>query len=181
MKRIRIDFAPPGLARTLHRTPIAAWMLAGFALLLCIVAAVAGADLMARQRDHEGRLAALQARATLPAPAPVVAAAPITEQQAAAVNAAVMQLNLPWRALQDAVASATPAGVALLALEPDPRKRMLRISAEARTSDEMIDYVSRLKREELFSDVSLTHHEINDQDPNRPIRFELDAFWSAHE
>lgn len=179
MKPVRIDFAPPGLARTLYRTPLAAWLLAAFALLLCVAAAVAGADLMARQRDHERQLAALKARSIVPAAAPVASAAPISEPQAAAVNGAVMQLNLPWRALQDAVASATPAGVALLALEPDARKRMLRISAEARTSDEMIGYVARLKREELFSDVALTHHEINHQDPNRPIRFELDASWSA--
>lgn len=179
MRPVRLDFAPPSLARTLHRTRPAAWLLAAFALLLCLAAAVGGADLMARQRDHERQLAAVQARAAVPVAAPVVAAPPISETQATAVNAAVMQLNLPWRALQDAVASATPAGVALLALEPDARKRTVRISAEARTSDEMIDYVARLKREELFSDVALTHHEINDQDPNRPIRFELDAAWSA--
>lgn len=179
MKPVRIDFAPPSLARTLHRTPAAAWLLAAFALLLCVAAAVAGASLAARQRAHERQLAAVQARAAVPAAAPVAPRAPIAQAQAAAVNAAVLQLNLPWRALQEAVASATPPAVALLALEPDPRKRMLRISAEARTSDEMIDYVARLKREELFSDVALTHHEINDQDPNRPIRFELDASWSA--
>ena len=179
MKPVRIDFAPPSVARTLHRTPLAAWVLAAFALVLCLGAAVALASLMERQRDHELRLAALQARAAVPVAAPVAAAAPISETQASAVNAAVMQLNLPWRALQDAVAAATPAGVALLALEPDAKKRIVRISAEARTSDEMIDYVARLKREELFSDVALTHHEINDQDPNRPIRFELDAAWSA--
>ena len=179
MKPVRIDFAPPSLARTMHRTALAAWLLAAFALLLCLGAAVAGASLMERQREHDRQLAALQARAAVPAAAPVAAAAPISETQASAVNAAVMQLNLPWRALQDAVAAATPPGVALLALEPDAKKRTVRISAEARTSDEMIDYVARLKREELFSDVALTHHEINDQDPNRPIRFELDAAWSA--
>ena len=179
MRPVRIDFAPASLARTLHRTPLAAWLLAAFALLLCLGAAAAGASLMERQRSHERQLAALQARAAVPVAAPVADAAPISEPQATAVNGAVMQLNLPWRALQDAVAAATPAGVALLALEPDAKKRTLRISAEARTSDEMIDYVARLKREELFSDVALTHHEINDQDPNRPIRFELDAAWSA--
>lgn len=179
MKPVRIDFAPPGLARTLHRTPPAAWMLASVALLLCVAAAVAGAGLMQRQKAHEQRLAVVQANIVAPAAPPASTARPISEPQAVAVNAAVMQLNLPWRALQDAVAASTPAAVALLALEPDAKKRTLRISAEARTSDEMIDYVARLKREELFSDVVLTHHEINDQDPNRPIRFELDATWSA--
>ena len=91
-------------------------MLAAFALILCVAAAVAGAGLVKRQRAHERQLAAAQARAAVPAAAPVIAAPPISETQAAAVNAAVMQLNLPWRALQDAVASATPPGVALLAL-----------------------------------------------------------------
>ena len=95
------------------------------------------------------------------------------------MNAAVLQLNLPWRALQDAVAAATPPAIALLALEPDARKRSCASRAEARSSDDMIDYVERLKREELFSDVALTRHEINEQDPNRPIRFQLDAAWSA--
>jgi Tfp pilus assembly protein PilN len=100
-----------------------------------------------------------------------------TEAQAAAVNAAILQLNLPWRALHDAVKAATPPTVALLALEPDARRRTLRITAEARGSDEMLAYVDRMQRQDWFADVALTRHEINEQDPNRPIRFQLDAQW----
>ncbi len=95
------------------------------------------------------------------------------------MNAAVLQLNLPWRALHDAIAAATPKDIALLALEPDPRRRSMKITAEARTSDEMIAYVERLKQQELFGAVALLRHEINELDPNRPIRFQLDAQWSA--
>ncbi|MGZ8288691.1 MAG: PilN domain-containing protein [Telluria sp.] len=180
MKPVRIDFAAPGLARTLYRTPAAAWMLAVFALALCLAAAAVFADLAAREREHQQALAAVRARSNVQVAAPVVAVRPpVSAAQANAVNATVLQLNLPWRALQDAVASATPAGIALLALEPDARKRSLKISAEARGSDEMIDYVARLKREEMFADVVLTHHEISEADPNRPIRFELEAAWSA--
>ncbi len=111
---------------------------------------------------------------------PVALAQPrIPEAQAAAVNAAVLQLNLPWRALHDAIGEATPATIGLLALEPDPRKRSIRITAEAKSSDDMIAYVELLKRQELFAGVTLARHEINEQDPNRPIRFQLDAEWSA--
>jgi Tfp pilus assembly protein PilN len=93
------------------------------------------------------------------------------------VNAAVLQLNLPWRALHDAVQAGTPSNIALLALEPDARKSMLRITAEAKTSDDMIAYVEQLQKSEWFGGVLLSRHEVNEQDPNRPIRFQLDAQW----
>jgi len=88
-----------------------------------------------------------------------------------------MQLNLPWRGLHDAIQAATPAAIALLALEPDARKGSVRITAEARTSDDMIAYVGQLQRIDWFGTVLLARHEINEQDPNRPIRFQIDARW----
>jgi hypothetical protein len=44
--------------------------------------------------------------------------------------------------------AATPANIALLALEPDARKRSMKITAEAKTSDDMIAYVEQLKQQE---------------------------------
>jgi hypothetical protein len=43
----------------------------------------------------------------------------------------------------------------------------------------MVAYVADLKQQESFSGVILTRHEINDQDPNRPLRFQLEATWVA--
>jgi hypothetical protein len=180
MKRVRIDFAPPGLARSLHRTGPLAWSLAVLAGVLCAAAAAIGWQMLARQRVLDAQLALVRAHASVPVT--VAAAAPqpqIGEAQAAAVNAAVLQLNLPWRALRDAVAAATPKQVALIALEPDPRRRSMKITAEAKTSDDMIAYVEQLKQQELFGAVALLRHETNELDPNRPIRFQLDAQWSA--
>ncbi|WP_426174050.1 PilN domain-containing protein [Massilia sp. TWR1-2-2] len=180
MKRVRIDFAPPSLARTLHRTGALAWSLALLALLLCAGAGFIGWQTMARQRALDNQLALVRAQSATPVV--VLAAAPpppVGAPQAAAINAAVMQLNLPWRALRDAVADATPKGVALLALEPDPRRFSMKITAEAKTSDEMIGYIERLKQQELFTAVALQRHEINELDPNKPIRFQIDAQWSA--
>ena len=91
--------------------------------------------------------------------------------------AAAQQLNLPWRGLYDAVQAATPATIALLALEPDAKKNSVRITAEAKGSDDMIAYVEQLERIEWFSTVLLARHEINEQDKNRPIRFQIDAQW----
>lgn len=180
MKPVRIDFAPPSLQRTLYRAGPGTWALAALGLGLCAAAAVLGWRLLDQQRADAVRLNAARLRAQVPLVAAPVAQAPrISDEKAAAVNAAVMQLNLPWRALYDAIAEATPASIGMLALEPDPRKRSMKITAEAKNSDAMIDYVEQLKRQELFAGVTLIRHEINEQDPNRPIRFQLEAEWVA--
>ena len=181
MKRVRIDFAPPGLARAIHRTGLAGWSLAALALALCAAAGAAGWQMHVRQRALESQIALARAHAAAPvvAAAPAAPRVPIPAAQAAAVNNAVMQLNTPWQALRDAIGAATPASIALLSLEPDPRRRSMRITAEAKTSDDMIAYVEQLKQQELFGNVALAHHEISELDPNKPIRFQLDAQWSA--
>lgn len=180
MKRVDIDFAPPSLARTLHRTGPLAWSLAVLAVLLCAAAGATGWQMLARQRALDAQLALV--RAQVKAPVVVAAVQPrIGEAQAHAVNAAVLQLNLPWRALQDAVGQATPKHIALIALEPDPRRRSMKITAEAKNSDDMIAYIEQLKGQELFGAgaVTLLRHEISELDPNRPLRFQLEAQWSA--
>jgi Tfp pilus assembly protein PilN len=177
---LQIDFAPPGVQRTLYRTSTRAWVLAAAALLLCAGAGVLGYRLMAQQRVDQDQLNAALTRAKAPVVVAIATEQPkISEVQALAVNAAVMQLNLPWRALHDAIGAATPNTIAMLALEPDARKRSMKITAEAKSSDAMIAYVEELKRQELFADVVLTRHEINEQDPNKPIRFQIEAEWMA--
>ena len=180
MKRVRLDFARPSLRRTLFHAPRAAWGLVLGALPLCFAVLVNVLNYGEAREEVDALQAALRTRAV--APVAQLAAQrlpPVSEQQATAVNAAVMQLNLPWRALHDAVRGATPPSVALLALEPDAKKRVLRITAEARGSDDMIAYVEALQKAEWFNAVTLVRHEISEQDPNRPIRFQLDAQWGT--
>jgi Tfp pilus assembly protein PilN len=180
MRKLQIDFAPPSLRRSLFHLAPATWIGLAAGLALCFGAALtagqlaqqrqARAELVQRQSQHQARLT------HVPTP---VAHTPIPTAQAQAVNAAIGQLNLPWRDLQDALAAATPTNVALLALEPDAKKRQLKLRGEAKSSDDMVAYIEALKAQEFFSDVVLMKHEINDQDPNRPIRFQLAASWSG--
>ena len=180
MKALPIDFAAPSLARTLYRTRTRDWLLLAVALILALVALWLGWRLWKQQQADAAQLDAALARSRVTVIAPVrVNQAAISEPQAAAVNAAVMQLNLPWRALHDAIGAATPAAIGMLSLEPDARRRSIKITAEAKSSDTMIGYVEALKEQEMFSAVTLTRHEINEQDPNRPIRFQIEAEWSA--
>jgi hypothetical protein len=180
MNQLPIDFAPPSLRRTLYRTGTRAWILAAVGLALCVAAGVTGARLVARKKADDALVEVARARLNVPVVVAVADTGPrISELQAGAVNAAVMQLNLPWRALQDAIGAATPPAIAMLALEPDARKRTMKITAEAKSSDAMIAYVEALKQQELFSEVALTRHEINEADPLKPIRFQIEAQWSA--
>lgn len=70
-------------------------------------------------------------------------------------------------------------GVALLALTPDTQKRTLRIYAEARDFGAMLSYFRALEQSHIFSQVLLLEHEIQENDPQRPLRFSLAAAWGS--
>jgi Tfp pilus assembly protein PilN len=180
MKALHIDFAPRSWLRALRTTRPIIWVLGCAGLVLCVSAAVAAVRLLQEQALQAMELQRVQAQWVQRAarqPAPIKF--PLSETQATAVNGAVAQLNLPWRDVLDAVETATPATIALLSLEPDARKRLLRGSAEAKTSDTMIAYIGQLKQQAYFASVVLTKHEINEQDPNKPLRFQFEAQWTG--
>lgn len=196
MRTMRIDFAAPGWRRALYRLHPA--VLAGcvLGLALCAGAGLYGYQMVQQQRARAAQLRELERRqqrmlvqqqqqlaqqrmGAQGAAALQAAKVQIPDAQAKAINATVLQLNLPWRDMQEAVGAATPPHIALLALEPDPNKQMLKISAEAKNADDMIDYIEQLKQQEFFVGAALSRHEINDADPNRPIRFQVEAQWGT--
>lgn len=178
LRALRIDFAAPGWAALLHRTRPAAWGLCLLGVGLLVAAGVVAWQQQRQRERYDAELAAALARAARPVASAQAKAPPVSEQQALATNAIILQLNLPWRDLHDAVATATPATIALVALEPDARRRTLKLTAEAKDADDMITYVETLKQQEIFQAVVLTRHEISEADPNRPVRFTLDAQWT---
>lgn len=96
-----------------------------------------------------------------------------------AVNQAIKQLNLPWQKLFDAMERNRSDRISLLALEPDASNRILRIQAEAKAADDMVDFVEALQKDALFHSASLIRHEINESDRNKPYRFTLEARWQT--
>lgn len=180
MRPMRIDFAAPGWRRALYRAHPVVLAAAAAGTLLLLAGVGLGMQAAQRQALRAQALHAQQRSAAaavrVPARQPETA---IPEAQALAVNAAILQLNLPWRQLQDAVAGAASPAVALLALDPDPRKQTLKITAEAKNSDDMVGYIEQLKQQEFFAGAALLRHEINDQDPHRPLRFQVEVQWRA--
>lgn len=178
MKPIRIDFAPHSFQRTVKRTRPAAWLFGCIGLIACTGAMLTAVELAGRHDAVRADLQQLEAQlakrtALKREPKKFV----LPEVQENAVNSTIAQLNLPWRDVLDAIEAATPGNIALLAIDPDAKKHLLKGTAEAKTSDGMIAYVEQLKQQSFFVSVVLTRHETNEQDPNRPLRFQFEAQW----
>lgn len=180
MKPLSIDFAPPSWQRLLRRIHPLGWLL--LALATGLLSTVAGNSLTLRtqQQQLQQDVQRKQSQLAQRQPAKVaVVRPPVPEPQANAVNAAVSQLNLPWRDLMNALESGTPKTIALLSIEPDARKQMLKGVAEAKDSEAMLDFISQLKQQDFFDQVWLSKHETVEQDPNRPLRFQFEAHWEG--
>lgn len=164
--RIGIDFAP----RSLWPRPRDLALLAG-ALLALSAAVWSVYNATSARRAAAGEIQQLRTTAQR-------AQRPLDPAMVAAVNQAIRQLNLPWENLLSSVEAATNEQISLLALEPDADQRVLRLSGEAKTAADMIDFVERIGHVGFFASATLLRHEINESDRNRPFRFVLEAAWS---
>ncbi len=178
MKQSRIDFAPRSLRRTIVRTRPATWLIGSIGLMLCASSAVIAYNLLRQGEARQAELQRIQTRiAARTRPAQARHEVIIPDGQAGAVNEIVGRLNLPWRDVFQAIESATPASVALLELSPDAKRHAIKGTAEAKNGDDMLNYIARIGNQPFFDSVVLTRHEINEQDPNRPLRFQFLAEW----
>lgn len=103
----------------------------------------------------------------------------IPPKQVEAINRAIRQLNLPWQSLFASVETNLSDRVALLSLEPDASNHILKIQAEAKSPDDMMDFIDALAGDSLFLTTYLVRHEVNESDRNRPYRFTLEATWQT--
>lgn len=103
--------------------------------------------------------------------------APAVSQEVKRANQVLRQLGMPWESLFQAVESAGGKEVALLALEPDMEKRLVKISGEAKTMAAMLEYIKQLENRDVLGTVYLQNHHVQLQDPEKPVRFELLGIW----
>lgn len=94
-------------------------------------------------------------------------------------NEVAHELSRRWDRVFLALESAKAPDVALLAIEPDPRKGVLRVTAEAKGKNAMLDYVGRLQAAQSLQRVMLESHEVLSQVPEKPVRFVVTASWVA--
>jgi len=167
MRRLRLDFLHP-----FPRPHWAAWLL--------LAAGLGLAAWVGWQDQQVGRaLTAAAAESPQPrtptAPRRAALAAPGEDQAAAESSRA--QLATPWGGLLVRLENSRPKSIALLALEADARKPEATLTAEARTAKDMLAWVEQLKGEAGFGSVTLASHTLQENDPQRPIRFVLRLVW----
>lgn len=106
----------------------------------------------------------------------------VAERRLDEARAAFAELTMPWsRLLQEleAASAESQGSIAVLGVEPDREKRQVHVIAEARTLSGALAYVSLLQKSSALRYPMLESHEEQLKDPQRPVRFQVRADWSA--
>lgn len=164
MRTLKLDF--------LHPVPRPHWL--GWLLLGVGVAMAAWAG----WKGEEAQSLLVQARAAAPKQHAAMASRS-TLSTASESGLAKEQLSAPWDTLFVRLETSRPKGIALLALEADARKTEATLTAEARTTRDMLAYIELLKAEAGFASVTLSSHALQDIDPQQPLRFVLRLGWKT--
>ena len=101
------------------------------------------------------------------------------EDRVRKANRVIRQLSTPWEDVFGGIESANGEHVALLSLESDPSNAQVRVAAEARNTQKMLDYLERLRLDGRLSPAILQSHQVMIEDPSRPIRFTFTASWTS--
>ena len=92
-------------------------------------------------------------------------------------NEVTEALNRPWNALFVSFESVPHQDVAILAIDPDVRKKVVRIAGEAKSLDALLVYLANLQKSSPFRNVAMQSHQVRNQDPEKPVRFMIQAKW----
>ncbi len=94
-------------------------------------------------------------------------------------NEVLNRITLPWDAMFQAVEWSSGKDVALLAMEPNAERHVVRISAEAKNIPAVMSYLRHLEEQKIFSTVYLQSHQVQQRSADKPVRFTLIATWGA--
>ncbi|MBX9904080.1 MAG: hypothetical protein K2Y31_06975 [Burkholderiales bacterium] len=96
-------------------------------------------------------------------------------EQIKAAETIVRQLTLPWAPLIETLESTSATDVAVLQIQPETQQGLVRISAEARNSDAMWKYLMSLSATSTLNNVHLLNHQVQLDDPAKPLQFSVQA------
>lgn len=168
------------LARTRRGSGTLAWVSFGVGILVCAGVAVEHHRIDSEHKEIDARIRALTRgaahRPTTPGPAPDPR---IATRAIDASNRVIDRLAEPWAQMLAGVEAATIEGVALLALEPDAGRRIVRLGGEAKDAAALAEYLARLAAIPGLADVHLSQHEERDDRGLRVLRFGVSASWAA--
>ncbi|WP_449432729.1 PilN domain-containing protein [Pseudomonas putida] len=175
MRRLDLEFQP-------RRSGRLAWSLLALSSVVVVAVVLLQQYLQGEQVSLEARLHSLEAQLGRRPASSVAQNSAVSREQAerlAQMSAVSQQLQRPWQQLFAMLEAQPQEDVALLSLTPDARKGQVRIAAEARNLEAMLQYHQRLERSAELSDVSLLNHEVVAGQPEHPVRFTLTATWET--
>lgn len=170
MSQLDIDFAAAP-----RRGP----SLAGLALLLAGAAAVALVSLELDDLDQqtavaEARLKSLTRRSPS---ASAKSTGPGRDAAAGPAREALARLRAPWPELLEQLEALADLPVAILDLGADAHGRTLRLAGEAKTLDEVLAFVERLRQSRRLDEVYLQGHEARKVGAAEVVAFAVQATW----
>lgn len=175
MRALELEFQP-------RRSSPLAWSLLALGSGLLVALLIAQQLWQAERQALEAQVQHLEQQlGRRPASSAPLNSAASREQaeRLAQMRSVSQQLQRPWEQLFDRLEGLPQEDVALLTLTPDARKGQLRISAEARNLEAMLQFHKRLESIDQLRDVSLLNHEINVRQPEHPVQFNLSATWET--
>lgn len=160
----------------------ARWPLLGVLLLLIGVAGALYA--YSETRALNGQISLAQARVESMTQGVKPKAAPTLDSETLqtevrAANVILQQLALPWNDLFVALETTSDKQIALLSIQPDASKQIVRIAGEAKSFEALLSYMRRIEQSKTLRQVYLNSHEVRLQDAEKPIRFALTASWAV--
>ncbi len=174
MRALTLDFQPR------RRSGPLGWSLLAAGVVLTLACVFAQQHLDEQSSQQQGHLQHAQRELTGDSGTKVGLTPAETREQAqnlAEMRKVSQQLRRPWERLFAMLEAMPRDDIALLALTPDARKGQVRISAEARDLEAMLEFHQRLEASDELSDVSLLSHEIVANVPEHPVQFNLSATW----
>ena len=168
MRRVDLDFMP-------RRRQWPSWALLGVVLFLAFDAAHSYRSLHKALDDSRRPPAARPARPVLDSGVPES-----TKRELDAARRIYQELALPWGPLFRAVESATGPQAALLSIEPDAARGLVRITGEVKDYPSVIEFMRRLEATGVLERAHLVSHEVREDQAQRPTFFALVAYWRAN-
>lgn len=171
MSRLDIDFA----AKPRRPTRVA-----GLALLLAGAAALSVVSLEIEDLEQqttvaEARLKSLTRRGA--ALAAKSAAGPGKDAAGAAAGEVLTRLRTPWPDLLEQLEGLADLPVVVLDLDAEAHGRSLRLAGEAKTMEDMLAFVEKLRQSRRFDEVYLEKHEPRRLGAVEVLAFTVQAAW----
>jgi hypothetical protein len=168
LRPLRIDFAKRAGNASAGR--LALFLLGAAAMTLAVIAFQ---DIQARTV----RLESEYGRINRPSAAGGTAGAAKLGETVKRANAVARELARRWDRVFAAIEAARDPEVGLLAIEPDASKGIVRLTAESKSKNAMLRYLTRLQDQQPLQRVLLEHHEVRTGEPERPVRFVVSGQW----